>query len=138
MELVPVRSFDNYIEANIVLGRLQHEGIQCFLQDEYTVTIDPILTNAIGGIKLMVPRGEMPAVIALLQAFEEEKRAQFRCPVCSGNDIQYISNPRRAGNWLTNLISFFLASYALSNKKVYHCFHCGFETEELNEVSERE
>ncbi len=32
----------------------EEEGINCWLKDENTVTIDPILTNAIGGIKLMV------------------------------------------------------------------------------------
>lgn len=47
MNFIMVSSFDNYIDANIILGKLQHEGITCFLRDEYTVTIDPILTNAI-------------------------------------------------------------------------------------------
>jgi hypothetical protein len=36
------------------MGRLKEEFINCFLQDEYTVTIDPLLSNAVGGIKLMV------------------------------------------------------------------------------------
>ncbi len=47
-------SFDNYIPAHIALGRLKEEFINCYLQDEYSVTIDPFLSNAIGGIKLMV------------------------------------------------------------------------------------
>ena len=47
-------SFDNYIPAHIVMGRLKEEFINCYLQDEYSVTIDPFLSNAIGGIKLMV------------------------------------------------------------------------------------
>ena len=46
-------SFANYIDAHIVLGRMQEENIQCWLKDENTVTLDPILTNAVGGIKLM-------------------------------------------------------------------------------------
>lgn len=54
MSFVPVFSFDNYIDANLRMGQLQEEGINCWLKDEHTVVIDPILTNAIGGFKLMV------------------------------------------------------------------------------------
>jgi len=54
MNFVCLCSFDNYIPAHIALGRLKEEYINCYLQDEYSVTIDPFLSNAIGGIKLMV------------------------------------------------------------------------------------
>jgi len=54
MKFVPLCAFDNYIPAHIALGRLKEEYINCYLQDEYSVTIDPFLSNAIGGIKLMV------------------------------------------------------------------------------------
>lgn len=54
MDYLVLQTFDNYIPAHIALGRLQEEFINCFLQDEYTVTVDPLLANAIGGIKLIV------------------------------------------------------------------------------------
>ena len=54
MKYILLCSFDNYIPAHIALGRLKEEFINCYLQDEYSVTIDPFLSNAIGGIKLMV------------------------------------------------------------------------------------
>ena len=54
MKYVPVWSYDNYVPAHIAMGRLKEEGIECWLKDENTVTIDPILANAVGGIKLMV------------------------------------------------------------------------------------
>jgi hypothetical protein len=54
MNFIILRSYDNYIPAHIAMGRLKEEFINCFLQDEYTVTIDPLLSNAVGGIKLMV------------------------------------------------------------------------------------
>jgi hypothetical protein len=54
MELVTIQSFDNFFSANIQLTRLRAVGIECYLKDEYTVTIDPLLSNAIGGIKLVV------------------------------------------------------------------------------------
>jgi hypothetical protein len=54
MNYVVLCAFDNYIPAHIALGRLKEEFINCYLQDEYSATISPFLSNAIGGIKLMV------------------------------------------------------------------------------------
>jgi hypothetical protein len=54
MEFVILATFDNYIPAHIAMGRLQEEGIICWLKDENTVTVDPLLSIAVGGIKLMV------------------------------------------------------------------------------------
>ena len=54
MELITIRTFNNYFSANILLTKLRDAGIQCYLKDEYTVTMDPLLTNAVGGIKLVI------------------------------------------------------------------------------------
>jgi Putative prokaryotic signal transducing protein len=54
MNYVNLRSFSNYIHANIQMGMLQDKGINCHLQDEYIITLDPLLSPAIGGMKLMV------------------------------------------------------------------------------------
>ena len=70
MKLIPVRSYDDYITANIILGRLKGEDINCFLQDENTVTTIPFLSNITGGIKLLVPEQEAKRAIELLESFE--------------------------------------------------------------------
>ena len=44
MEFVVLQSFSNYVDAHILMGRMEEEGIRCWLKDEHTVTIDPILT----------------------------------------------------------------------------------------------
>jgi hypothetical protein len=69
MDFVLLRSFDNYIDAHIVKGRLEDQGIHCWLKDENlgALIVDPILTNAInGGIKLMVPKDELTTAIEIL------------------------------------------------------------------------
>jgi Putative prokaryotic signal transducing protein len=67
---VSLRTYDNYIPANLILQRLEAEGIRAYLQDEHTVTINPIFTNAIGGIKLMVFEGQVGRAEELLAVFE--------------------------------------------------------------------
>lgn len=59
-------SFDNYVSAHIALGRLQNEGINCYLVDEHSATITPYLSNALGGIKLMVDQTRIEEAITLL------------------------------------------------------------------------
>lgn len=67
MKFVLLCSFDNYIPAHIALGRLKEEFINCHLQDEYSVTIDPFLSNAIGGIKLMVAETQLERAREILE-----------------------------------------------------------------------
>lgn len=67
MSFIAVCTYDNYIPAHIAMGRLQAEYINCYLQDEYSVTIDPFLSNAIGGIKLMVAESQAERAISILQ-----------------------------------------------------------------------
>ncbi len=70
MKFVQVTSFDNYVEAHIVMGNLQEENIACWLKDEYSVTIDPMLSNAIGGIKLMVAEPQAERAINILRLLQ--------------------------------------------------------------------
>ena len=114
-----------------MMGRLQEEGINCWLKDEITVTVDPILTNAIGGIKLMVPDSQAERAFALLKQYRSEIEAVLKCPRCGSANVEYVTTPRKASNWFGFIIGLFVTSYALSSEKVYHCFECGFEFEEV-------
>jgi hypothetical protein len=66
MNFIQVRSYDNYIYAHIILSMLQDSGINCYLKDEYTITIDPLLSPALGGIKVMVADSQLERALELL------------------------------------------------------------------------
>lgn len=132
MQTITLRTFDNYFSANILLTRLQDEGIHCFLKDDYTVTIDPILSNAIGGIKLDVAEADAPRAVALLKSYDEAYLRTVMCPRCQSNKI--IEVPRKsAGNFITAILSWLFASYAVSSENVYQCQQCGYESKTLPE-----
>jgi hypothetical protein len=133
MEFVPIWSFDNYVPAHIASGRLKEEGIETWLRDENTVTIDPILSNAIGGIKLMVPRTEARRAWEILKGLERQHKATTPCPKCGSINIELISTPRNASNWVFALFGFFFANYAMSADQVFHCFDCDHEYPFKNE-----
>jgi hypothetical protein len=135
MEFILLQSFTNYIDAHILMGRLEEEGIQCWLKDENTVTIDPILTNAIGGIKLMVAETQFERASDLLQQYVREKRSHLKCPRCGSGNIELISSPRKAMNWFSALAGFFMGDYAVAAEKTWHCFDCQSEFEEPVDTS---
>ena len=137
MGIVVLKTFDNYFSANIWLTRLQDAGIHCFLLDENTVTIDPILTNAIGGIKLAVSQEDEPTARDMLLAFEQEYRRSARCPRC-GSD-QFLQVPKRnAGNMLTAVLTWLFSSFAISAEQVYQCQQCSYESDSLPDTGQTE
>lgn len=71
MDFVPVISFNEYIEAHIILGRLQSEGINCWLKDENSATVTPFFSNSIGGIKLMVTTSQAARALELIDLFKK-------------------------------------------------------------------
>lgn len=127
MEFVVLRSYPNYIEAHIDRGVLEEQGIPCWLKDENTVTIDPILTQAVGGIKLMVGRADAQKAYDILDDLRKEQKQSLACPVCGSHDIEKVSSPRKAMTWLSSITTFFLGDYAIATDKVNHCFACGHE-----------
>ena len=64
---LPLRAYDNYLNANMDMGMLQAAGINCHIKDEYTITIDPLLSPALGGMKLMVEEADLEEARAMLQ-----------------------------------------------------------------------
>ena len=67
MRYVLLASFDNYIDAHIAHGKLRDAYINCHLQDDFSVTLNPFLSNAIGGIKLLVNETQAERAIAVLE-----------------------------------------------------------------------
>lgn len=130
MELVTVRTFSNYFSANILLSKLRDGGIQCFLKDEFTVTVDPVLSNAVGGIKLVVNKKDAAEVFELLKKLDEEYRQNAVCPKCGGHNIELVPK-RNPANMITAIVSWLFSSYAVSAENVYQCSSCGYESPTL-------
>jgi Putative prokaryotic signal transducing protein len=133
--MVTVQSFDNYFSASIILTRLQAEGVECYLKDENTVTIDPMLSNAIGGIKLVVKEEDAAAVIKLLRSYHIEYMLSATCPECGSNSFTHIAKPKVA-NYLTAILTYLFAGYAVAPEYVYQCGNCGYECESLPDKKE--
>lgn len=56
-------------EAHAMRLHLEEAGIPVFLADEFTITMDWLLSNAIGGVKVQVPASFAEQALALLESF---------------------------------------------------------------------
>ena len=137
MDFITVRTFQNYFSAHILLTRMRDSGIKCFLKDEFTVTVDPILSNAVGGIKLVVRKEDEEEANLLLHDLDEAYRQSAICPKCGSKTIELVPKKTTA-NIATAILTWLFGSYAISVQNVYQCSSCGYESENLTENFEQD
>lgn len=127
MEPVILKSFTNYVDAHIALGRLQAEGIRVWLRNENTSTVMPIWNNAIGGIQLVTDQRQGKEAMRILKEMEAERKKSIACPHCKSSNVEYINSARKPANWASAAVTVFLGDVALMPEQRYHCFDCGKE-----------
>ena len=131
MNFVELRSFDNYIEANIVLNMLQHANINCHLKDEHIITNDPLLSPAIGGMKLMVHHSHVERAWDMMERAEQEYLKDIPCPICHAHALKAVSITRKHSCKLSALASMLLNGHSVEVTKVYRCSKCGYDFKDL-------
>jgi len=117
--------------AHLDRAKLADEEIESFLQDDNIVSINPVLTNAVGGVKLFVRRddAERAATIlhennypALAETLQNELDPQNLCPKCSSADV---ARQRSFVSAVLFLILFFVPVASWTNR--YRCSSCGHQ-----------
>jgi DNA-directed RNA polymerase subunit RPC12/RpoP len=131
MQFIQIRSFDNYIEANMVMGLLQENGINCHLKDEHTITIDPLLSPAIGGMKLMVYGSQAARANEILAEAEGEYVKTIACTKCSEKKLVVKEVTVKPKNIWAALKSLLLIGQSTEHIKYYACENCGTVYKEL-------
>jgi hypothetical protein len=53
-KIVVYQTFENPMEANIILSRLKDAGFDCFLTGENTAVVYPVFDKSISGVQLHV------------------------------------------------------------------------------------
>jgi hypothetical protein len=92
-----VGAYDDPVIANLAKSKLDSLGIRAFLQDEETVSIDPLFGRLIGGVKILTRAADAEDAHAILQALDaqeddhEPDLLEPRCPEC---ESPYLRNVR--------------------------------------------
>ena len=131
MNYIELRSFDNYIEANIVMNMLRDSDIICHLKDEHLVTIDPLLSPAIGGMKLMVHPGHVQKAWDLIDEAEQRYLKDIPCPVCHKHALKAVSITKKHSCRLSALASMLLNGHSVEISRIFKCSACGYDFRDL-------
>jgi hypothetical protein len=96
-DLVTVTRVFNSLEAEMLRGCLQAEGIPASLGDAQTIQTDTLLTVALGGIRVMVPSSFADAARQTVDAFERGALAIDELPAGSEAAAPEVENEAAAG-----------------------------------------
>ena len=75
-------------EAILIKSQLESSGIDCFLKDNEIVSAYSLYSNAVGGIKILVPDESETEARELLDS-EPLKVYEKHCPHCDSQNIKY-------------------------------------------------
>ena len=132
MDLVIIKTFDNYFTASIWHTRLQDVGINAQLLDENVVTTIPFLSNIVGGIKLVVNKNDEAEARQVLENIELELKSSVKCPKCGAADFEQV-DVEQSRQKSTSILGRIADNYFLNNGFIFKCKSCGYETETLPE-----
>ncbi|MBR9847126.1 MAG: DUF2007 domain-containing protein [Algicola sp.] len=112
-------TFPYSTEAQITKSKLEHEGVSVILLDEKTVDSDPLISQAIGGVKLLVSNNDFEKALQIfndIRSYEvDANRNPVNCPSCDSNRILIAPLERK---------NLFLMLFPFFEKTKYICNDC--------------
>ncbi len=129
--LITIRTFMYPSEAFPFVSRLENENIQCLLDGENTVAVNPFLSNAIGGVKLQVAQDDAEKALKIVNDVMDNnnknvvedtiivngkkyERILEDCPKCNSDTIYY------------EQFSFLKSIFGSFSKRDYYCKDCKY------------
>ena len=116
---ITVKSFETPGEAHVLQSLLQHHDIDSFIQDEMTVSMDWLYSQALGGVRLQVRSEDLERACALID--RQPKTDLKTCAECG----EALKRPS-AGKVAANFISWLLIHVPLfmSPRRRRYCAEC--------------
>ena len=90
--------FEYSTEAHLMKSRLDSDGIRTLLMDEKTIDSDPLISQAIGGVKLLVHNDDLKKALNIyneVRAYEKDENGNaILCVKCNSSKI-LVAPPQR-------------------------------------------
>lgn len=127
MTWIVVQSFSFPYEAQIAKTQLEAVDIPARIENEHTINMDWLYSNALGGVRLLVQEHDAEeAKTILAQDFSAELEQKFglteHCPNCGSEDIHPYTEGKRPAYLVFLLLGFPLFSYK-HGMKCQQCQH---------------
>ena len=126
-----IGQFQYSSEAYIYKGKIESEGIQVIVRDNHTVDTDPLVSNAIGGVKLFVFREDFERAKEILldiSLFSVDNDGELlKCPNCGAEKIQLLTTIKDFKSFFSFLVTLFAVVLPLYTRYKYKCEVCNHE-----------
>lgn len=121
-EFYTLAAFEFVADVQIIKGKLESEGIPVFLQDENTLNSDPLISGAIGGVKLQVYTKDKDRALEVYNEVRnyavDDDGQPIVCPNCKSQRSEVYYDRKGI---LHKLFPFF-------EKRKYICLQCNMIT----------
>ena len=101
--------FEYSAEATVMKAKLDSEGIKTMFMDKKTIDSDPLLSQAIGGVKLLVSNSDLEKARKIYKEIrtyaKDDQGREIECPSCGSHRI--LVAPLRRKNVFFMLFPFF-------------------------------
>ena len=125
---ITIATFQYSSEAQIIKGRLLAEGIEAFLADAITIDTDPLVSNAIGGVKLKVPTTDVSKAQEILKSISSyslnDTGNPVICPNCEHTKTHVFTTISDIKSLGAFLLGFFFGTLPFYTKYQYRCDNC--------------
>lgn len=112
-------------------GRLEADGIEVFLQDHLTIDTDPLVSNAIGGVKLKVlAKDAMKAqhILSTINQYSiDDDGNQISCPNCDSKKVELFSTITDFKSFFAFLVGIIFGALPFHTRYKYKCETCKTE-----------
>lgn len=126
-----VAVFQYSSEAQIIKGRLESDGIEVFLSDNLTIDTDPLVSRAIGGVKLKVlsyQAAEAKQILNSIQQYSmDDEGNSIHCPNCKSTHIELFSTIKDVKSLFWFIFGVLFSSLPFYTKHKYRCEMCDTE-----------
>lgn len=129
--MITIRTFDNTIDAHLLKTKLESEGIECFLFDENTVSVNPLYNITVGGIKLKINERDLEKTRGIISLIEDKPLSDandqvITCPNCESKDVHAkLKSSSGFRIILDAFVSFLILLIPSKRKTDYSCKSCG-------------
>jgi len=84
---------------------------------------------------LLITKQDFGRAYEIFREVENNRKQAIECPKCKGHNVEFVSTPRKATNWISANTHFFSWGLCLDVGKVNYCFDCGHEFVNSNETN---
>ena len=128
---VTIARYQYSSEAQIIKGRLEADGIRVFLKDNITIDTDPLVSNAIGGIKLKVSSEDEKVAKQILKSIKaytvDDNGNPILCPNCGESEVELYSSIDSLKAFLSFLVGIITFTLPFHTRYKYICENCKTE-----------